>query len=78
MNNRDTLLESLRKRGVGASIHYPIPVHLQEACQSLGYEKGDFPIAEKCASEFLSLPMFPEITEEQISYVANTLKELIR
>jgi dTDP-4-amino-4,6-dideoxygalactose transaminase len=78
VNNRDTLLESLLKRGVGGSIHYPIPVHLQEACQSLGYEKGDFPIAEKCASEFLSLPMFPEITEEQISYVANTLKELIR
>ena len=58
-------------------MHYPIPIHLQEACRNLGYKKGAFPIAENLAEEFLSLPMFPELTEEQIEYVARCVSEAV-
>ena len=54
-------------RGVACGIHYPIPVHLQEAYRFLGYNKGSFPVAERCADEFLSLPMYPEMTKEMIT-----------
>jgi dTDP-4-amino-4,6-dideoxygalactose transaminase len=58
-------------------VHYPIPVHLQEACRNLGYKEGAFPIAEKLAEEFLSLPMFPELSAEQIEYVACCVSEAV-
>jgi dTDP-4-amino-4,6-dideoxygalactose transaminase len=58
-------------------VHYPVPIHLQEACRNLGYEKGAFPIAENLADEFLSLPMFPELIEEQIEYVARSVTEAV-
>ncbi|MDA3837558.1 MAG: DegT/DnrJ/EryC1/StrS family aminotransferase [Candidatus Delongbacteria bacterium] len=66
---RDELLKFLNDNGVGAGIHYPIPLHLQPVFEYLGYKKGDFPITEKIASEIISLPMFPEITDEQINYI---------
>lgn len=71
--NRDIVLERLRARGIGAAIHYPIPVHLQPACAFLGYSKGDLPHTEQAADEILSLPMFPELTDDQIEYVAAEL-----
>jgi dTDP-4-amino-4,6-dideoxygalactose transaminase len=58
-------------------VHYPIPIHLQEACRNLGYRAGAFPVAENLAEEFLSLPMFPELTEEQIEYVAHCVGETV-
>src|SRR5687768_10001159 len=69
VQSRDAMLQALASRGVSCGIHYPVPVHLQEAYGSLGYARGSFPIAERCADEFLSLPMFPELTPEQIDYV---------
>jgi dTDP-4-amino-4,6-dideoxygalactose transaminase len=57
-------------------VHYPVPIHLQEAC-NLGYTKGAFPIAENLADQFLSLPMFPELTEEQTAYVADCVSEAV-
>ncbi len=65
--NRDDLMQYLAEGGISCGIHYPVPIHLQKAYRSLGYTKGDFPIAEKCANEFVSLPMYPELKEEQIS-----------
>lgn len=76
--NRDQALETLCAQGVQCGIHYPIPVHLQAAYRFLGYERGAFPIAERCATEFLSLPMFPELTDAQINRVVSALKECLR
>ena len=58
-------------------MHYPIPIHLQEACRGLGYTEGAFPIAESLAKESLSLPMFPELTTEQVEYVACCVDEAV-
>ncbi len=77
VQNRDAVLDRLKEKGVFCGIHYPVPLHLQEAYQSLGYKAGDFPVAERCASEQLSLPMFAELTEEQIRYVVDCLKEVV-
>lgn len=55
-------------------MHYPIPIHLQPAYKNLGYKKGDFPIAEMLSEEILSLPMFPEIKEEEIKYVCREIE----
>jgi len=74
---RDQLLAALSRAGIGCGIHYPVPVHLQEAYRSLGYRPGAFPVAERCANEFLSLPMFPELTSGQIDLVATELKRAI-
>lgn len=72
---RDALLKSLADEGISCGIHYPIPLHLQEAYRHLGYREGDFPVAEKCAREFLSLPMYPELPEEGIHYVADKIRD---
>jgi dTDP-4-amino-4,6-dideoxygalactose transaminase len=72
--NRDELIKYLSEQGITCGIHYPVPLHLQEAYQFLGYTEGDFPIAEKCAREFVSLPMFPELEKESIQYVADKIK----
>jgi dTDP-4-amino-4,6-dideoxygalactose transaminase len=77
VKNRDAVLQALTEQGVGCGIHYPVPVHLQKAYEFLGHQPGDFPISEKVASELISLPMFPELTEEQVAYVAGALKEAL-
>ncbi|HEC78825.1 MAG TPA: DegT/DnrJ/EryC1/StrS family aminotransferase [candidate division WOR-3 bacterium] len=74
-DDREGLQGYLRDHGVGSSIHYPIPVYLQSAYEHLGYKKGDFPTAENCASGVLSLPMFPELTQEEIEYVCRKVKD---
>lgn len=71
---RDALIEHLKERGVGVNIHYPVPVHLQKAYQHLALGKGSYPVTERVTSEILSLPMFPELTEEQIAYTADAVK----
>ena len=77
LQNRDRILQEMGARGVACGIHYPIPVHLQEAYRFLGYNKGSFPVAERCADEFLSLPMYPELTAEQVRMVELGLKALL-
>ncbi len=71
---RDTILKLMGERGVSCGIHYPVPVHLQNAYANLGHKRGDFPISEACADSFLSLPMFPELTDAQIDTVATEFK----
>lgn len=71
---RDQLQAFLTEKGIGTLIHYPVPPHLQQAYQSLGYKKGDFPIAEEMADTCLSLPMYPGITTEQVDYICKTIK----
>lgn len=71
--DRDEVLQSLNRRGVGAGVHYPTPLHLHGALQYLGYSHGDFPVAERLAGEILSLPIFPGITLEEQEYVAESL-----
>lgn len=75
---RDQIRAELTRRGIQSGIHYPIPVHLQKAYQSLGFGPGSFPVAERCAQEVLSLPMFPELTPIQIELVAHELKTVLQ
>lgn len=72
---RDEMMRALEQKGVGTGVHYPVPVHLQEAYASLGHRKGAFPVSEATSAEFISLPMFPELTPAQIDYVADAVKE---
>jgi dTDP-4-amino-4,6-dideoxygalactose transaminase len=71
---RDQLQKHLTAAGIGTGIHYPIPVHLQDAYRSLGYKKGDFPVAEAIAAEVLSLPMFPGLTADQQKRVVDAVE----
>lgn len=70
---RDAVQRRLGAAGIGTAIHYPVPLHLQKAYQRLGYERGDFPIAEAVADRILSLPMFPSLTDEQQRRVVDEL-----
>ncbi|MFZ3330994.1 MAG: DegT/DnrJ/EryC1/StrS family aminotransferase [Candidatus Acidiferrales bacterium] len=76
--NRAAIQEFLNQRGVATGIHYPIPIHLQEACKSLGYRRGDFPVTEHAATHILSLPIFPELTAQQREFIAGTLLQSTR
>jgi dTDP-4-amino-4,6-dideoxygalactose transaminase len=78
VQDRDGVLERMAARGVNCAIHYPVPIHLQKAYSFLGLAPGSFPVAERCARELLSLPMYPELRPEQIQFVATTLKECLR
>ena len=71
--HRDRVLKELHAAGIGAGIHYPVPVHLTAAYAGLGYAEGAFPVAERIARELLCLPIFPEITAEQQERVVSVL-----
>lgn len=77
VRQRDELQRYLAGKEISCGIHYPVPIHLQEAYKSFHLEKGAFPVAERCAETILSLPMFPELTEEQIAYVVSQIKAFI-
>jgi dTDP-4-amino-4,6-dideoxygalactose transaminase len=77
VQQRAEFMQKMADKGVSTGIHYPIPVHLQEAYEHLGYRKGAFPVAERCAQEFVSLPMFPELTEAQIARVVESVEECL-
>lgn len=72
---RDALMAVLLAKEIGCGIHYPVPIHLQNAYRFLELERGSFPVAEKFADEEISLPMFPEMVASQIEYVAETIRE---
>ncbi len=70
---RDVLMDHLKKAGIGTGIHYPIPLHLQKAYESMNYSVGDFPVTEKAAAEIVSLPMFPQLTPQQQAQVVEEI-----
>jgi dTDP-4-amino-4,6-dideoxygalactose transaminase len=76
-NRRAELVAFLQARGIGNAVHYPIPLHLQPAFSGLGYQPGDFPNAERAASEVLSLPLFVGMTEAELSEVCSALGEFL-
>jgi len=76
-DDREGLMAFLKDKGIGAGIHYPIPLHLQKAYKSLDYQQGDFPNTEKAAVEIVSLPMFPNLTAEQQLRVANEVRSFV-
>jgi dTDP-4-amino-4,6-dideoxygalactose transaminase len=77
VQDRAELMTHLSSDGIGTGIHYPIPLHLQRAYEHLGYQAGDFPVAEKVSAELLSLPMFPGITADQQSAVAERILDFV-
>ena len=77
VKDRDGLIAALAAKDIHCGIHYPIPLHLQEAYSSLGLREGEFPVAEKAAAEFVSLPMYAELTGEQISRVVTELQAVV-
>ncbi|MBV9008610.1 MAG: DegT/DnrJ/EryC1/StrS family aminotransferase [Verrucomicrobia bacterium] len=77
VKQRDEVMHQLESKGVSCGVHYPVPVHLQKAYAELGYGSGDFPVAEQIAEEFISLPMYPELRNEQIDYVIDTVNAAV-
>jgi dTDP-4-amino-4,6-dideoxygalactose transaminase len=72
-NDRDGMMNHLKKAAIGTGIHYPIPLHLQKAYASMNYSLGDFPVAGRVAAEIVSLPMFPQLTADQQARVAEEI-----
>jgi dTDP-4-amino-4,6-dideoxygalactose transaminase len=75
---RNVLQVFLKKKGIETLIHYPVPIHLQKAYAELGYRRGDLPVTEKCATEILSLPFYPELTSEEMRQVQEQLKNFFK
>jgi UDP-2-acetamido-2-deoxy-ribo-hexuluronate aminotransferase len=73
VQDRDTLQAKLKEAGIPTAVHYPMPLHLQECFEYLGYKEGDFPISEVVSSEIMSLPMNPYVTDEEIAYIVESL-----
>jgi dTDP-4-amino-4,6-dideoxygalactose transaminase len=76
-DDRQGLMNHLKNAGIGTGIHYPIPLHLQKAYESLNYRRGDFPVAERAAAEIVSLPMFPQLTSSQQHKVAEEIASFV-
>ncbi len=76
-NKRDELMSFLSQKGIGSKVYYPLSLHLQECFNHLGYKKGDLPISELAVKEVLSLPIFPELTADEIKYVCNSIKSFL-
>lgn len=72
---RDELQAFLKQNGIGTEIYYPLPMHLQNCFSHLGYKRGDFPVSEQLASDSLALPVYPELTESDLDYVCESLRD---
>ena len=78
LKKRDDLREFLTKNKIGTEIYYPVPFHLQECFSNLGYKQGEFPDAEMAANTSVALPIYPELTKEQLGYVVEKITEFFR
>jgi dTDP-4-amino-4,6-dideoxygalactose transaminase len=77
-NKRDELQAFLKAANIGTEVYYPVPLHLQKCFADLGHKPGDFPQAEAAARESLALPIYPELSEDQLAYVTDTIREFFR
>jgi dTDP-4-amino-4,6-dideoxygalactose transaminase len=77
VKNRDELRNYLKEKEIGHDTYYPVPLHLQECYRFLGYKKGDLPVSEKKAEKVVSIPIYPELTEQEQDYVISTIKEFV-
>ena len=77
VQQRDSLMGYLKQEGIECGIHYPLPLHLQPAYASLGFRKGQFPVSEQLAQEIISIPIYPELTNEQRQYVVDHIKKFV-
>jgi dTDP-4-amino-4,6-dideoxygalactose transaminase len=77
VDRRDEVARRLGELGIGVAIHYPVPIHLAPAMAPLGYQPGAFPVAERAAQRLLSLPMYPEIRDDQLERVAEAVRVAI-
>lgn len=73
VDGREAVQKSLKEKGIATGIHYPIPLHLQPAYRYLNHQRGDFPVSERYAPQILSLPLYPELTESQLEFIAGSL-----
>ena len=76
-DRRNELMAHLKDHGVDTRVHYPIPIHLQDAAKSLGYKLGDFPRSEEYAKTMISLPIYPELSDNQVAYIVRAVKKKI-
>lgn len=77
VENRDELRKSMTENEIGTEIYYPVPFHMQECFEYLGYKQGEFPVAEWCAKDSVALPIYPELTKEQIKFTVDTIKKFL-
>lgn len=75
VQNRDKVTKILKSRGVSSAVYYPYPLHVVPAMQALGYNPGDYPVSEDASNHLLAIPLFPEMSREQVEYVANALSQ---
>lgn len=73
--NREDIIEKLKIKGIATGVYYPIPLHLQKVYKNLGYKKGDMPVAEYLSHRTFAIPVYPELTQEQIKYIVDSMKE---
>jgi dTDP-4-amino-4,6-dideoxygalactose transaminase len=78
LDGRDALAARFKEKGIGYSIYYPMPLHLQKCFAYLGYKEGDFPVAESVARRIIALPIYPEITDEEVDYVCDEIAAFCR
>jgi dTDP-4-amino-4,6-dideoxygalactose transaminase len=71
---RDALRKHLADRGIATQVYYPIPLHLQRAAEFLGYRRGDLPVTERLSAEVLSLPIYPELREDQLDRISSEIR----
>jgi dTDP-4-amino-4,6-dideoxygalactose transaminase len=77
VDGRDAVRAKLEERGVQTAVHYPLPIHLQRAYQFLGYSRGNFPQAEQACERVICMPLYPELTDEQVVYAAESLRDMV-
>jgi dTDP-4-amino-4,6-dideoxygalactose transaminase len=75
--DRDRVKQALAERGIGTAIYYPLPLHLQPCFSNLGYREGDLPETERACREVLALPIYPELEDEQVQYVAQSVRAAV-
>ena len=73
--NREVMLSKLKEKGVATGVYYPVPLHLQKVYKNLGYKEGDMPVAEYLSHRTFAIPVYPELTGEEVNYIVESIKE---